>query len=450
MNRKNLKVSSSFKAFSLVVLSIIFISSCKNKNVKIKDVDILHQNEDQLTKIIIYDVFTPPVASRIYAYSSLAAYETLRNKDPKAVSFTDRLNGFAPMPKPEKGKDYNYTFAATKAFFAVVHKMVFSLDSLTAYENKVDLQFKDELSPEVYERSVAFGDSIGKTILIRANADGYIKSRGKARYLGSNLPGKWRPTAPDYSDAVEWCWNDIKTLAIDRNFLEKNLLKPVPYSLDPKSAYYKQLDSVYHLTKNLSQEQKEIATFWDDNPFTVQHSGHMMFGNKKITPGGHWMYIASIACKKTHVDLLKTAQVYAATSISLFDGFIGCWNLKYIYSTVRPITLINEYIDKDWNPMLQTPPFPEYPSAHSTITRSTAIVLSHFFGNNFEFEDTSEMKYIGMKRKFKSFLQAADEASISRVYGGIHYKYSVDQGAEEGKKIGNIIVKKLDIGREEK
>lgn len=447
MNGKYLKASTLFKVLLLAVLSFVFVSSCKNKNEKIKEVDIIHQNEEQLTKIIIYDVFTPPVASRIYAYSSLAAYETLRNKDPEAESFTTRLNGFAPMPKPEEGKDYNYALAATKAFFTVVHKMVFSLDSLTAYEAKINAQFKDELSPEVYERSVAFGDSIGKTILLRATTDGYIKSRGKARYLGSNLPGKWRPTAPDYSDAVEWCWNDIKTLAIDRTFLEKNLLKPVPYSLDPKSAYYKQLDSVYHLTKNLTPEQRQIATFWDDNPFTVQHSGHMMFGNKKITPGGHWMSIASIACKKTHADIVKTAQVYAATSIALFDGFIGCWNLKYIYSTVRPITVINEHIDKDWNPMLQTPPFPEYPSAHSTITRATAIVLSNFFGYKFEFEDTSEMKYIGLKRKFKSFLQAANEASISRVYGGIHYKYSVDQGAEEGKKIGDIIVDKLGLDK---
>ncbi|MBC7417580.1 MAG: vanadium-dependent haloperoxidase, partial [Pedobacter sp.] len=160
---------------------------------------------------------------------------------------------------------------------------------------------------------------------------------------------------------------------------------------------------------------------------------------------GHCMSIASIACKKTHADVVKTAQVYAATSISLFDGFIGCWNLKYIYSTVRPITVINDHIDKDWTPLLQTPPFPEYPSAHSTITRSTAIVLSSFFGDNFAFEDTSEMKYIGLQRKFKSFLQAANEASISRVYGGIHYKYSVDQGAEEGRKIGNVIIEKLGL-----
>ncbi|MBC7417683.1 MAG: phosphoesterase, partial [Pedobacter sp.] len=292
MIKKSLKITKLLKVLLLAVLCLTFMSSCKKKSKKVEEVDVIHQNEAQLTKIIIYDVFTPPVASRIYAYSSLAAYETLRNKDPKVPSFTDRLNGFAPMPKPEKGKDYNYTLAATKAFFTVVHKMVFSLDSLAAYENKVNLQFKDELSPEVYERSVALGDTIGKTILLRAATDGYIKSRGKARYLGSNLPGKWRPTAPDYADAVEWCWNDIKTLAIDRTFLEKNLLKPVPYNLDPKSAYYKQLDSVYHLTKNLSAEQKEIATFWDDNPFTVQHSGHMMFGNKKITPGGHWMSIA--------------------------------------------------------------------------------------------------------------------------------------------------------------
>jgi hypothetical protein len=433
--------------FSISIVFIALCSSCQQKksSVVMKDVDILHQNEDELTKVIIYDVFTPPVASRIYVYSAIASYEAIRFKKPGAESIAIKLSGFNKMPQPESGKDYNYTLAATKAFFTVVHKMVFSLDSLKGYEARIDAQFKQELSPDVYSRSVSFGESVGKTVLARANVDGYIKSRGKARYLGSQEPGKWRPTAPDYSDAVEWCWNTMKTLAISHDVLEKDLLRPLPYSLDPKSPYFQQVESVYTLTNQLTNEQKQIAKYWDDNPFVIEHSGHMMFGNKKITPGGHWIGITSIACKKTNAGPVRTAKAYAATSIALFDSFISCWNLKYKYSTIRPINVINDHIDKDWQPLLQTPPFPEYPSGHSTITRAAATVLTKMFGDNFAFEDTSELKYLGMKRSFSSFTAAADEASISRVYGGIHYRLSVDEGVEEGKKVGELVVKKLGI-----
>ncbi len=445
--KNKLVLNSKLFIYSISIVLIAFFSSCQQKSNKtvMQDVDILHQNEDELTKVIIYDVFSPPVASRIYAYSSVASYEAMRFAQPDAKSLAEELQGFSKMPQPVKGKDYNYTLAATKAFFTVVHKMVFSLDSLKGYEAKIDAQYKQELSPEVYARSVSFGESVGKIVLARANADGYIKSRGKARYLGSQEPGKWRPTAPDYSDAVEWCWNTMKTLAISHDVLEKDLLHPIPYSLDPKSPYYQQLMTEYNLTNNLTSEQKQIAKYWDDNPFVVEHSGHMMFGNKKITPGGHWIGITKIACKKTNASPVKTAKAYAATSIALFDGFISCWNLKYKFSTIRPISVINDHIDKNWQPLLQTPPFPEYPSAHSTITRAAATVLTKMFGDNFAFDDTSELKYIGMKRSFSSFVAAADEASISRVYGGIHYRLSVDEGAEQGKKVGNLIIEKLGI-----
>jgi membrane-associated phospholipid phosphatase len=94
---------------------------------------------------------------------------------------------------------------------------------------------------------------------------------------------------------------------------------------------------------------------------------------------------------------------------------------------------------------LQTPPFPEYPSGHSAITRSAAVVLTKMFGNHFAFQDTSDLRYIGMQRHFNSFVQAADEASISRVYGGIHYRHSVDLGAVQGKEVGEWVIKKLEL-----
>lgn len=428
-----------YKVFFAALLAV-FTAGCVNKT-KIplkKDADVLHDNVDQLTQVIIYDVFTPPVASRIYGYTSLAAYEAMRFANPKYNSIAEQLKGFKKMPQPDKKKKYNYTLAATKAFFTVAHKVTFSVDTLKKYEDKVFAMYQSNLDDSTYAWSLDFGEKVGKAILARAAFDNYPQTRGKPRFLGSNDNGKWRPTAPDYLDGVEYCWGTMETFVV-KSSSDFALPAPTPYSADRTSEYFKQNMAVYEQSKNLTAEQIQIAKFWDDNPFVIQHNGHMMFVNKKITPGGHWIGITTIACKKTNADAVKTAQAYALTSIALYDAFICGWQVKYTTKYIRPVTVINELIDQKWLPLLQTPPFPEYPSGHSDISAASAVVLTHLFGDNFEYEDTSDLKYIGIKRKFKSFLQAADETSISRFYGGIHYKFSVDAAAGQGKQIGEHI-----------
>lgn len=428
---------------SFAFLSLL-ITGCQQKKLpKLSDAEILHQNQDLLTQIIIYDVFTPPVASRIYVYSSLASYEAIKYSKKGTPSIAEKLKGFGKMPQPEKGKNYNYTLAATKAFFTVVRNVkVFSIDSLKNHEESVYNSFKESLDDSTYERSVALGDTIGKVILARAKTDGYLQSRGKPRHLGSEEPGKWRPTPPDYLDGVEWCWNTMKPMVMESasQFMPP---RPPAFSSDTNSFFYKNTLEVYNIGKNLTEEQKATARYWDDNPFVIEHSGHLMFGNKKITPGGHWMGITAIACRQTNADVVKTAQAYAITAIALYDAFISCWDEKYRSNVIRPVTVINESIDQGWTSFLQTPPFPEYISGHSTITRSAAVVLTKLFGERFAFQDTSDLRYIGMQRHFNSFVEAADEASISRVYGGIHYRVSVDEGANAGRKVGELIVEKI-------
>jgi hypothetical protein len=220
---------------------------------------------------------------------------------------------------------------------------------------------------------------------------------------------------------------------------------PPVYNMDSNSTFYNMVKEVYDVQKNLTEEQRTIAKFWDDNPFVIEHAGHMMFGTKKITPGGHWMGIAAIAARQTNADAVKTSLTYTLTAVALFDAFIACWDAKYKWSYVRPITVIQQYWEKGWNPVLQTPPFPDYTSGHSTITASAATVLTKLYGDNFAFNDTSDLRYIGMQRKFPSFNQAADECSISRLYGGIHYRLSVDEGAAVGKQVGNLIIQKTGL-----
>ena len=435
----------TLKILSVCAAFLILAVSCRHKQSgPLDDAAVLHENEDRLTNVIIYDVFTPPVAARIYGYTSLAAYEAIRYADPKYNSITAQLKGFDPPPEPEKGKKYNYTLAATKAFFTVAHKVTFSVDTLKKYEDQVYARFKDNLEEDTYNRSLEFGEKVGNMILKRANVDDYPQTRGKPKYLGSDDAGKWRPTPPDYMDGVEYCWGEMHTLLLDSSGMFPPPAPPA-YSDDKNSAFFKQAVEVYEQNKALTKEQKTIAAYWDDNPFVVQHNGHMMFADKKITPGGHWMGITSIACKQSHADAVKTAQAYALTSVALFESFITCWGVKYKYSTLRPVTVINEKIDHNWLPLLQTPPFPEYTAGHSTISAASAVVLTHEFGDNYAFQDTSDKKYIGLERHFDSFNKAAEETAMSRFYGGIHFKNSSMMGAEQGKKVGEYIWQKLKL-----
>jgi len=434
----------TFKGLLFSVCIFLSLTSCHQKKMtRLADADILHHNQDMLTQVIIYDVFTPPVASRIYVYSSLASYEAIRFSQDSASSIAEKLKGFGKIPQPEKGKEYNYTLAATKAFFTVVRNVkVFSVDSLKNYEESVYNNFKENLDDSTYQRSVSFGDTVARVILARARTDGYLQSRGKPKYLGSSDPGKWRPTPPDYLDGVEWCWNTMKPMVLDSaaQFIPP---RPPQFSKDTNSIFYKNAREVYTISKNLTEEQRTIAKYWDDNPFVIEHSGHMMFGNKKITPGGHWMGIAAIAARQTNAGIVKIAQTYALTAIALYDAFISCWDEKYRSSVIRPVTVINEWIDRGWTPVLQTPPFPEYSSGHSTITASASTVLARLYGDQFAFQDTSDLRYIGMQRHFNSFQEAAEECSISRVYGGIHYRTGVEAGAIQGKKVGVLINQRL-------
>ena len=423
-----------------ICAAVLIFTGCKRAD-KIKmlsDEEVLHQNVDQLTQLIIYDAFSPPVASRIYGYTALAAFEAVRFKDKKYRSIAEQMPGFNAMPKPQDGKDYDYTLAASKAFFTVAYKVTFSIDTLKKYEDKVFAMYRSNLNDSIYSRSIAFGEKIGMAVLARANNDGYAKSRGKVRFLGSNDDGKWRPTPPDYLEGVEWCWGS-QQLFVLKTPDDFPLPPPPSFSKDKKSQYFRQAIDVYNQSKNLTPDQLEIAKFWDDNPFVIMHNGHTTFATKKITPGGHWIGITAIACKKSSADAVKSAQAYALTSIALYDAFISCWQIKYTTEYIRPITVINQSIDPNWLSLLQTPPFPEYPSGHSAISGSAAVMLTHLFGDHFDYMDTSDLKYIGIQRHFTSFLQAADETSVSRYYGGIHFRNSVDQGAIQGRQIGNYI-----------
>jgi hypothetical protein len=213
--------------------------------------------------------------------------------------------------------------------------------------------------------------------------------------------------------------------------------------MEKDSPFCKLMHEVYDVSNNMTTAQREIAAFWDCNPFADQYSGHAAMGIKKISPGGHWMGITGIACISASATIEKTVFVHTLVALTLHDAFISCWDAKFKSDRVRPESVITKYIDHNWRPMLQTPPFPEYTSGHSVISTAAAGVLTFIFGDNFRFTDTSE-EYFGLPpRNFSSFLQAADEAAVSRLYGGIHFRDAIENGQDQGQQIGRFIIQKI-------
>ncbi len=200
---------------------------------------------------------------------------------------------------------------------------------------------------------------------------------------------------------------------------------------------------VYDTVNGLDEEKKEIASFWDCNPFVMNQTGHIMYATKKITPGGHWMGISNIASKVAGHDITESIKVSTYVAIALYDGFISCWDEKYRSNLVRPETVINEYIDEDWIPLLQTPPFPEHTSGHSVISTAAAEMLTYLMGNGFEYKDDVEVKYGLPERSYQSFKEASAEAAISRLYGGIHYMPAITDGVKQGREVGLYIIDKF-------
>jgi hypothetical protein len=420
----------------LIFVGLLMIIACNNKK-KANKIDYNNlQNvcENRLTDVIVYDIFNPPVASRIYAYCNLAYYEALRYKVKNATSIVEKMHGFSPMPVPTAGKKYNYNLSAIKAFFKVGKALTFSKDTLKETEEKLLEEFHDILEEEAYNNSISLGDSIAATILKRSATDNYKLTRGMPKYTINSKAGIWQPTPPDYFDAVEPHWDIIKPFLLNSN-TQFAPPPPPPFSLNNNSQYYKELMETYNVVKNSTPTQDTIARYWDDNAFVTQHDGHLTYASKKTTPPGHWMGIIAILSKQQKASEISTAKAYALAAAAMFDGFITCWTEKYKSKTVRPITVIQENIDRNWNPILQTPPFPEYISGHSVISSAAAGILSHILGN-IAFTDTTEMQYLGLKRHFESIDKAAKEVSISRIYGGIHYRAAVVQGSKQGQKIG--------------
>jgi len=434
--------------FLAVITFIVILCGCKttpHDESVIADPNFLHDAQKKYSDVIVYDIFSPPVASRNYAYASIAAYEVMAQADSSYQSLAGQITDFTSVPAaPEK--EYSTALATLEAFYKTATHFIFSEAQMDEHREKTYEKIKEEsgISNSVFQRSLDHGAAISAHIVAWSDSDMYKQTRTFPEYSITRDPKDWKPTPPAYGKGIEPHWREIRPLVIDSatQFLPK---PPTEFSLEEGSQFYKETMEVYTVVNEADDEQKEIASFWDCNPYALNVIGHVMHATKKITPGGHWMSIAGIASRKAQADFPKSVEAYALTSIALFDAFISCWDEKYRSVLVRPETVINENIDQDWVPLLQTPPFPEHTSGHSVISRAAALALTQVYGDNFAFSDDTEVQYGLPIRHFKSFIHASEEAAVSRLYGGIHYRPAIDYGVEQGERVGEFVLANLDI-----
>jgi hypothetical protein len=411
---------------------------------KAAEPELLHAGVTRLSEIIRFDIFSPPVASRIYGYSTVAAYEAMAAGNPDYRSLAGQLQGLETPPAPEEGLEYCFPLAGVNAMLTVGRALVFSESRVETLEDELLAKFKDTGIPQdVYQRSLDYGWKVAQHILDWSKKDNYAQTRSLPKYTITQAdPARWVPTPPSYADALEPYWMTIRQWGLD-SLSQFQVAPPHPFSAEAGSIFHQAAMEVLEVARNLTEEQEATAWYWDDNPYAVEASGHLMQARKKISPGGHWVFIASAACRKTGVDVYQSAAVLALTSVALADAFIMTWQEKFRTNVIRPETYINKYIDPEYQPLIETPPFPEHPSGHATISAAAAGVLTEFFGDPFTFTDSTEMEFGMAPRTYDSFMAAAEEAAMSRLYGGIHYRLGNSSGTELGAQIGRYLARHI-------
>jgi hypothetical protein len=400
----------------------------------------------KVTDIMVNDATSPVAAGRYYAYVTLAANEMQSLFYPNAFSFSGKLNQYKGIKAQQE------TISKADPTLSVIYTLLRMGERLlpsgyllkSQADSLLQVARQKGILKENIDSSKKLTETVVQQIMEWVQADGFRNLSGYKKYTPVTGDGAWQPTAPIFMQALEPYWNKVRTILLD-SCSQFKPLPPANFDTAKTSEFCKQMYDVYNTGKTLSKEQKAIAMFWDCNPFAVQQMGHVEFALKKISPGGHWLGITGIACLKKKKSLQQAVFIHALVAATLHDAFISCWDEKYRSNRIRPETAINKWIDPRWRPLLQTPPFPEYSSGHSVISTASAAILTKLFGDNFQFTDNTENEFGLPSRKFSSFRAAANEAAMSRLYGGIHYRDAIENGQQQGQKIAEFIIQKLKL-----
>ncbi|MCB0714116.1 MAG: vanadium-dependent haloperoxidase [Ignavibacteriae bacterium] len=396
--------------------------------------------------------FSPPVASRAFGYSGVTLYQALLSGMPNRKTLEGQLNGLAvdALPKVEDGVEYHWPTVANAALARITSQLYANATTemsgkITALEDQFVSEFLVDVDGEVVDRSVAYGKSVANAIFEWSKTDGGhegYKTNFPTTYTPPSGSGLWVPTprrGGDPQSALQPYWGSNRPFILNPTNPNEASEPGAPpaFSEDPSSAFYAEANEVYTTISNLTQAEKDIALYWSDDPGLT------------CTPPGHSISILTECLEQTSKQLDFAAVAYAQVGMAVADAFIACWESKYRYNLVRPITYIVNVIDPayDYNDLpVNTPPFPEYTSGHSVQSGATAEVLTSLFGNSFSFTDHTHDQLGYAARSYTSFYEAADEAAISRLYGGIHYRAAIENGVDQGKKVGGQVIQSIDWG----
>lgn len=380
--------------------------------------------------------YTPPVASRSFAYTAIIAYESVTVGQQGWHSLGGQLAGLPPLPAPDTATPLDPD-AVLNAAMELAVDTYFSNTGPTGQRAKaalakaMDRRVSEGMDPALIDASRAYGQAIARHVIDASLSDGgaVVENMGfPMAYTLGGEPQDWVPTSlvnlqqfpllPDWGNNRPLAMPDAGACALP---------PPPPYSEDPSSPFHAEAMEVYETSKSLTDEQKLIARFWSDDPMLSP------------TPPGHWVSIVLEIAARDGLPPEQLADLLARTGIAVSDGFIANWRDKYTHDLLRPVTYIRRLIDPVWEPLLITPPFPEYPSGHSTQSGAAASVLTAALGDPFPFTDSTHVADGLPARDFPDFATAAREAALSRLYGGIHFRAAIDRGLEQGACVGAFV-----------
>lgn len=380
--------------------------------------------------------YTPPVASRAFAYTAIIAYEATASGSDKLETLAGQVAGLAALPVRDAVRVYDED-AVLNAAMARAVDVYFSNTGPTGQRAKAALtkslteKVAAGVDAETLARSTEYGQAVAEHVIAASAGDGgaVIENLGfPMTYTVGSAPQDWVPTNLIRLQQAPLLpgWGKNRPLALPDGEACP-LPAPPEYSEDPASTFYTEAKEVYDTSKTLTDEQKLIARFWSDDPMLSP------------TPPGHWVAILFQIAERDGLSVEQQVDALARLGIAVSDGFIVNWRDKYRYDLLRPITYIRRVIDPRWEPLLNTPPFPEYPSGHSTQSGAAAEVLTRIYGTPFAFTDATHAADGIAPRDFPDFWAAANEAGISRLYGGIHFRAAIDLGLEQGACVGGFV-----------
>ena len=435
-------VRTAFVAVALVLVG--FSASALARNEKSAD-----EHSSRVASAwfeLLYDVVKaertpPPQASRIYGITAVALYESIIGGATENRSLAGQLNGLAPLPALSKDESLHWPSVASSAIATTIRGLFQTispnnLGTISKLEERLASDLRKQAGDD-YERSVSRGRSVGGAIIAWAATDGFALY-DNCLYDRSAEANRWRPTPPHFAaKPLQPCWGQLRPMVL-KSGQECAAPGPPKFSNSTNSEFYSAAAEVYKVGLSLSSEQKIVADYWADNPGDTG------------TPPGHWIDIVSQIARKDGLSLARAAEAYARVGIAAHDAFISCWHTKYVHNLKRPGTYINDNLHGQWRSYVVTPAFPSYPSGHSVQSAAVAHVLTDMFGQK-SFTDTTHADHnlvpVRRPRAFKSFTEAAAEAAVSRLYGGIHYSFDNNDGLKSGECIGTTILARVKFKR---